>query len=342
MSSPKDSKRESFFRLGPEAILRGAESIEIRATGRVLALNSLENRVYEVEIDCDPDSVPDRAGRFRVVKYYRPGRWSAEQIMEEHSILRLLHKGDIPVVPPLQLHSNQHADCPTLGVDPDTGLFFSVFPKIGGRLVDELSIDRIQVLGRLVGRLHRILRTHPLSTRPVLRLHDEEKELILQFPSIPTDWRTALKEQLDWWQETAAQVLQQHPAQTVHGDLHVGNVIWRDDQPTLVDFDDVTTAPCVQDVWMLFPGAEIGEEQEQESFLSSYSVMNEFDSSTLRASRVLRVLRIIKYTAWIAKRWDDPVFPRYFPRFNSEDYWSEQLSALRDAQRAQQEPTVIR
>ena len=317
-----------FFELTPERILSAVESLGARCTGRVLALNSMENRVYEVELDID---LPPSAGRwdaFRVVKFYRPGRWTREQILEEHQFIRDCRAAEIPVVEPLQF-----SDGCTVSEVPGAGIYFAIFPKVGGRLVDELSAPELRQIGRLIGRMHTVGAETPFVHR--LRLdvtsygHSNldylRREKLL--PQSIESHYVSLAERLltvtgPWFAETRIQ--------RIHGDCHVGNILWSQQGCSIVDFDDCVQGPCVQDLWLLTPGRDPETLRNRDLLLEGYEMMRDFDRTSLRLIEPLRALRMIHFTTWIAKRFEDPAFKRVFVDFGSEQYWREQLIALQE------------
>ncbi len=316
-----------FFSLTPERVLEAVETLGIRSTGRCMALNSMENRVYEVELDLDPEEIEHLYQRFRVIKFYRPGRWSREQIQDEHDFLFELSAVDIPAVAPLKF-----SDGSTLAKTPE-GIWYTIFPKVSGRNLDELSDDQLEQLGRLIARMHNVGATrkalHRVRLSPVTyglenlaflkdqsllpaHLSDRYTQLVTQICEIVTPW------------------FERYPVQRLHGDCHVGNVLWNRDRCFLVDFDDMLTGPCVQDLWLICPGRDSWSKQQQEKLLRGYRQMREFDSSSWCLVEPLRCLRMIHFSAWIGKRISDPSFSRVFMDYGSEKYWRDQLTALEE------------
>ncbi len=323
---------ESFFELTAERILDSVEAalIEgnggVRATGRILALNSLENRVHEIEFE-DGSKV--------VSKFYRPGRWSREQISEEHEFLFKLKAAEIPVVAPVVLGESRFSKVcrqNTLA-ESQEGIFFAVFPKVRGRLRDELSTSQLQTLGRYLGRIHQIGK----AWKPQHRLHlntenwgwwpleDLEESEFLQEP-MRSHYIQACEDFLD----RAEDLLPQASVATVHGDCHLGNTLWEGESPYFLDFDDMMVAPPVQDIWMVIRGRDEEALKQREVLLRSYESMCNFDWESLELIEVLRGLRIIHYSAWIAKRMDDPAFTTAFPHFGSDTYWRSEIEALQE------------
>jgi Ser/Thr protein kinase RdoA (MazF antagonist) len=345
----------SFFALTPDAILDSVEAaLGARATGRTQVLNSIENRVYEIELEADvppaalkglaPVIAQARAPLAVVTKFYRPGRWTAEQIGEEHRFLLALAGAEVPVVPPLALKetpgSRIVAKTGTLALSKD-GLFFAVFPKVRGRLRDELADVDLRNLGRFLARLHAVGSAFQAPRRlklDVATYGEASLDFLLKSPFFDDVYRARYGQLVRELLATIRPWFQGVPTQPVHGDCHVGNVLWqetgitpegrREYTPFFVDFDDMVIAPPVQDVWMIVRGRDEEAVRQREELLGAYDVMKEFDYPTLRLVEPLRALRLVHYAAWIARRWEDPSFPRMFPHFGSPKYWSEEIEAL--------------
>lgn len=319
------SQAHSFFDLTPDRVLSAAEALGLRCTGRCMALNSLENRVYEVEIELD--SAPKtRWDAFRVLKFYRPGRWSKQQILEEHQFLKDLAEGDIPVVEPL---INSHGE--TLFEEPQSTIFYSLYRKVGGRLIDELDKAQLERLGRLIARIHMIGASKPSQSRVTLSADSygrKNLEFLIQGNFIPAEIVPYYSQVVGQLCNQAESVLAPLPRQRIHGDLHVGNILWSQEGPMIFDFDDMLNGPPVQDLWLLVPGRDEESLQRREIMLKAYQQMRAFDRTSLKAIELLRALRMINYSAWIARRQDDPIFKRTFPDFGSTQYWREQVSDL--------------
>ena len=319
----------SFYALTPERILIAVERLGFRCTGRSLALNSMENRVYEVEIELPAgQEAQSRFDMFRVVKFYRPGRWTKDQILEEHRFLHDLKAADIPVIAPEQ---NEHGE--TILLDEETGMFFSVFPKFGGRAPDELTNEQAERIGRLIARLHTVGASHDAPHR--LRLTPQTYGLdnlrfLLQGNFLPKEIAPLYKNLVEQLCSTVAPWFEGVQSHRIHGDCHFSNILWGAEGPFLLDFDDMVVGPAVQDLWLLIPGRDEESSRVLSVMLSGYEQMRHFDRSTLRLIEPLRALRLIHYSAWIAKRWEDPAFQRAFPHFKTPSYWSEQVGDLRD------------
>jgi Ser/Thr protein kinase RdoA (MazF antagonist) len=309
-----------FAGLTPEVILDAVEATGRRASGQLLALNSYENRVYQVGLE---DEAP------LVAKFYRPGRWSDAAILEEHAFTAELAVHELPVVPPL--------------VDPDgatlsthAGWRFALFPRRGGRLVDLDDAERRRLLGRLLGRLHACGATRPFTARPALTLeHHGHASLatLLDGGFIPDDLVDAYRSVAgDLLARVADAYARAGDVRTlrIHGDCHAGNLLWTDDGVHLVDLDDCLTGPAIQDLWMLLSGDRLAMGAQLGEVLEGYRRFHDFDLRELHLVEALRSLRLMHHAAWIARRWNDPAFPLAFPWFGGQRYWQEQVLALRE------------
>lgn len=287
----------------------------LRCTGRCQPLRAFENRVYEVELEDE---------RRLIVKFHRPGRWSREAILDEHAFLAELAAAEIPVVPPLDLGTGT-----TLGeID---GIFYSVFPRVRGRILDELDAERRRLIGRTIGRMHAVGAARDGKHRPRLNVEryvHEPLDAVAAGAFMP---EALLPRYRDVALRIAAAVAPQLAAarpQRIHGDLHWGNVLWTADGPVLVDFDDMLIGPPVQDLWLLARGYSDEAQREREDLLAGYELFREFDRSTLTLAEPLRALRIVYMSGWIARRWDDPAFPVAFPTFKQANYWMSEYEEL--------------
>ena len=317
-----------FFELTPDRILRAVESLGVRCTGRTMQLNSMENRVFELEIEVDEQTIKSPSDRFRVVKFYRPGRWSAEQILEEHKFLKALRDEEIPVIAPML-----DRDGNTLHTCSETGILFAVFPRQGGRAPDEVLPEHAQRIGRLLARVHTVGARHSFRHRLTLSTdtfgRDNLKEL-LERRSLPPEFQSRYADVVQAICASSDSRLVSVTKQPLHGDCHLGNVLWGSEGAFLVDFDDMVIGPCVQDLWLVVPGIDNEAMELRRVLVESYCEMRNFDRSELQLIESLRALRYIHHSAWIAKRWEDPAFPRAFPQFGTNSYWRDRLADLEE------------
>lgn len=320
-----DKDTSYFFSLTPDKILDAVESAGLRPTGRCLQLNSMENRVYEVEIQASDPAVPDYS---LIAKFYRPGRWSEPTILDEHQFLLELAEIDIPVVTPIPF-----PDASTLQTVSEAGIYFALFAKSGGRCPEELSDEQFSIVGRLLARMHNAGAVHPATHRVTLSPESygiQNLELLRSLAVVPEAIEIAYGSCVESICQLSTQLFTGVPMQRIHGDCHLGNILWGNHGPFLVDFDDMLNGPCVQDLWLLLPGRDDYAQSKLSILLDAYEQMRPFDRSSLRLIESLRALRLIHFSAWIAKRWSDPAFPRAFPDFGTDSYWREQLSTLRE------------
>lgn len=307
---------DQFFSLTPERVLEAVERAGFVTTGMCYALNSLENRVYEVELD---------DGSRVVGKWYRPGRWGRAEILDEHKILNALEEHEIPVVSPIRFEDGEtlHAT--------EEGILFALFPRVGGRAPDDLGEKELEELGRVLGRMHNIMASLDLPHRPVLSPQTyglESLETILDRADMPEGtlgrYRDAVESLVDLCQPFFAG--KRHAV--VHADFHRGNILRRPEGWLVLDFDDSAYGPPSQDLWLILPGRPNECQAELDAFLRGYELFREFDHASLRAIEGLRGLRYVRYAAWIARRWEDPSFKRAFPDWGSERYWEGQVADL--------------
>jgi Ser/Thr protein kinase RdoA (MazF antagonist) len=317
---------QHFHLLSPDHVMQSVEGLGKRLTGRIMALNSLENRVYDVELATQHDFGKGFSASNVIVKFYRPGRWSKEQILEEHRFLENLIEFEVPVVAPLEFHQS------TLHLHEETNLYFALFPKVMGRLKDELIKEEIDQVGRLIGRIHNIGSTgafsHRFSLNPQTFIKASKVELERLCPVDHMSFRhyLALLDQLEGLLTPSFSHLS---VQRIHGDFHRGNIVWTSYGPMAVDFDDCLTGPVEQDLWLLFPGQDEDSLKDRERFLDAYKEMTRKDYLKMNLTEAFRSMRMVHFNAWIAKRWDDHSFQRMFPQFPSANYWDQQLIDLR-------------
>lgn len=316
-----------FHLLSPEHVMKAAENWGRRLTGRILALNSLENRVYDVEFAKDEDMGPGFSPHNIILKFYRPGRWTREQILEEHRFLETLVEFEVPVVAPLEFKGS------TLHLDEETNLFYALFPKVMGRIKDEFNKEEIEQAGRLIGRIHNVGSMgefkHRLKLNPTSFIEASRHELLKVKPveHLSFNYYCALLEQLN---SLLTPLFSHLTIQRLHGDFHRGNIVWTSAGPMAVDFDDCLTGPIEQDLWLLFPGTDHYSEEDRDRFIKTYKEMTRKDHLQLqRLTEPLRAMRMVHFNSWIAKRWEDHSFQRVFPQFPTPGYWDQQLIDLR-------------
>jgi len=308
-----------YAALTPDCVLDALDSTGLAADGRLLALNSYENRVYQMGVE---DATPV------VVKFYRPERWSDEAILEEHAFVAELAAREIPVVAALELHSTTlHAHA---------GFRFAVYPKHGGRMPEFDRKETLRWMGRFLGRIHAVGATANFSHRPRLDIAgfgEEPRDFLLNGNWLPPDllpaWASVIEQALQGVRYCFERAGNVRPIR-LHGDCHAGNVLWTDDGPHFVDFDDSRMGPAMQDLWMLLSGEREAMEAQLREVLAGYEDFREFDTRELHLVEALRTLRLIHYSAWLARRWDDPAFPAAFPWFNTQHYWQERILELRE------------
>ncbi|MDP7220763.1 MAG: serine/threonine protein kinase [Arenicellales bacterium] len=320
----------AYQNLDPDAVLAAVESQGHVCDGHLLILNSYENRVYQVGID---------NGSALIAKFYRPGRWDDETILEEHAFSLELAAGEVSLIPPIQ--------------DPrDQTLFrhgghrFALFPSCGGRPPNLEDPEHQRQLGRFLGRLHAVGMTRRYAHRPVLDVDTfgvASVQFLLDNDFIPTDLEPAyrsltedLLQQVRWCYERAGPI----ELIRLHGDCHTGNILWTDDGPHLVDLDDSRTGPAIQDLWMFLSGDRQDQESSLNTLLEGYSQFCEFSLRELHLIEALRTLRMMHHYAWLARRWRDPAFPRAFPWFNSQRCWEQHILDLREQAPLMVEPPL--
>lgn len=329
--------------LTPDRMLDALESVGLRGDGRFLALNSYENRVYQVGLE---------DGATVVAKFYRPGRWTDAQIAEEHAFVRALAAREIPVVAPLPIDP-EAADGPVgpaTRLSPTLALYeghrFAVYPRRGGRapeLDDAATLERI---GRFIGRIHAAGGAQPFVERPALDLDtfgNEPREWLIAHESVPVELRPAWLAVVDQALEAVRAAFERAGdvrIRRLHGDCHAGNILWTDEGPHFVDFDDARNGPAVQDLWMLLSGDRASMTRQLSEVLAGYEDFAELDRRELALIEALRTLRLLHYSAWIARRWDDPAFPAAFPWFGTQRYWQDRVLELREQLGAMGEPAL--
>lgn len=306
---------DNFLNILPEVIFDAVETFGGRCTGRFLALNAMENRVYDVQMEEGPN---------RVIKFYRPGRWSKETLETEHAFLKALHTNEIPVV---QAMTNEKGEALAQIKD----VWFAVFPKRAGRLEPELNPEQLERLGRFLARLHNTGAQFKNSPRvhlnPTTYGRGSQKTLLdLKMLTPSTEARYSqlvnqICDRIDPWFEGKENIL-------LHGDCHAGNILWTGNEPYFLDFDDMCYAPPVQDIWML-TGADDEDGRERKAILlEAYEQIRGFDPESFKLIEPLRALRMIYFNSWIALRWNDGAFKAAFPYFGTERFWQEAIEGL--------------
>jgi Ser/Thr protein kinase RdoA (MazF antagonist) len=307
-----------FAALTPDLVLDAVESIGYLSDARVLALNSYENRVYQVGIE---DSQP------LIAKFYRPDRWSDAAIREEHAFSQELAECDVPVVAPLQQDGEslfEHA-----------GFRFALFPRRGGRAPEPGNLDQLYSLGQLLGRLHAVGASRPFAHRETLAVDNfghASLATLLEGDFVPRSllpaYESVARDLLKRLDELFGRV--RYTPVRMHGDCHPGNLLHRDDAFHVVDLDDCRMGPAVQDLWMMLAGDRQERLGQLSELMDGYQEFHDFDVRELPLIEGLRALRLMHHSAWIARRWDDPAFPLAFPWFANERYWGDQILALRE------------
>ena len=328
---PSDAPPSShpFSRLDPQLVLESVESLGLYCDGRLLALNSYENRVYQVGMEEGPPVV---------VKFYRPQRWSDAAILEEHAFVAELEQQEVPVVPAQVLDGrslHEHA-----------GFRFAVFPRRGGRAPELGDPATLEWIGRFIGRIHAVGAARPFAQRPALDAqtfgrdpYDYLRSNDFLPPELLKTWSSVVEQALEGvarCYERAGDL----PLLRLHGDCHGGNVLWTPDGPHFVDFDDSRMGPAVQDLWMLLSGERQEMVGQMSDVLAGYEDFCEFHPRQLYLVEALRTLRLIHYSAWLASRWDDPAFPAAFPWFNTQRYWQDRILELREQVALMDEPPL--
>lgn len=319
-----------YSALDPDAVLDAMESIGLRSDGRLLTLNSYENRVFQVGMEEGPTLV---------AKFYRAARWTDEAILEEHQYTRLLVDREIPVVAPIPiLGSTLHAH---------NGYRFSLFAKQGGRAPELDRPDTLQWMGRFIARIHAVGALASYRHRPTLDIATfgiEPSAYLLAHNFIPSELIEVYRGVAAHALEGISRCFERAGAVKtlrLHGDCHVGNVLWTDDGPHFVDFDDSRMGPAIQDLWMLLSGDRAEQTRQFADLLAGYEDFCDFDPREMYLLEALRTLRLIHYSAWIARRWDDAAFSVAFPWFNTQRYWQDRILELREQIALMEEPPLV-
>jgi Ser/Thr protein kinase RdoA (MazF antagonist) len=305
--------------LGPDTVLDAIESVGLRVDGRLLALNSYENRVYQVGIEDGPPVV---------AKFYRPGRWSDAAIIEEQGFVQALADSEIPAIAPLRIEGET--------LHRFARFRFSVSPRRGGRAPELDDPNTLERIGRFLGRIHAVGAARPFRHRPTLDIAsfgEEPRAYLLENGWIPPDLDAAYRSVVEQALEGVRRCFER--AGTVqmlrlHGDCHLGNILWTQAGPHFVDFDDCRMGAAVQDLWMLLSGEREAMALQLGHVLAGYEDFRALDPRELHLVEALRTLRLIHYSAWLARRWGDPAFPAAFPWFDTQRYWQDRILELRE------------
>ncbi len=316
----------TFQTLHPDTIMDALFEQGIRVDSGLTPLNSYENRVYQFQDE-------DRQ-RF-VVKFYRPQRWSADQIQEEHQFALDLVADDVPVAAPLKFNDQTLLS--------HQGFYFAVFPSLGGRQFEADNIDQMEWVARYLGRIHQTGRKIAFTSRPVIGIQEyllEPRQVFETSALIPSGLKADFLAATDGlinaviarWDNNVKTL-------RLHGDCHAGNILWRDG-PLFVDLDDARMGPAIQDLWMLLNGDKAEQRMQLETIIEAYEEFSPFNSDEIALIEPLRAMRFVYYLAWLIRRWDDPAFPRNFPWLTGEDYWRNQISTFIEQVKVLQEPPL--
>lgn len=307
-----------FNDLTPDTVLDAVEHLGLLSDARIYPLNSYENRVYQVGIE---DKAPI------IAKFYRPHRWSDEQVQEEHDFSLQLNEAEIPVVPPMLFDGKTLLEF--------KGYRFTLYERRGGHAPELDNLDNLFTLGQTLGRIHAFSKTADFKHRPALTpelFGHNSRAFLLENDFLPSSTREAystvsahcLEKVENYFANTSFETIR------LHGDCHTGNILWRDEKPNFVDLDDARSGPALQDLWMLLSGERAQKTEQLMSVIEGYEMFCEFNPAELNLLESLRTLRLMHYAAWLAKRWEDPAFPIHFPWFNTERYWAEHVLELRE------------
>ena len=341
---PTDAAPHPFDALTPDLVLDALEHVGCLGDGRLTALNSFENRVYQVHLE---DPVGADGPRMVVAKFYRPGRWSAAQILEEHGFAAELAEAEVPVVAPLALAGRT--------LHHHGGFDFSVSPWRGGRTPELEDFEVLEWIGRFLARLHNVGAARPFTERPSVGLDSfarEPRDWLLNHDIVASEvrneWRLLLADAMSFIAKHSALTLASTDQTSIirlHGDCHPGNILWTpldraQPGPHFVDLDDARSGPAVQDLWMLLSGDRRQRTAQLSALLDGYTELRDLDRRELTLIEPLRTLRLIHYSAWLARRWQDPIFPINFPWFGTPDYWRGQIDTLNEQIEAMEEPPL--
>jgi Ser/Thr protein kinase RdoA (MazF antagonist) len=325
-----DSATAPFNALSPIVVAEAAESIGLEPSGRLFALNSYENRVYQVG---------DEQGALWVLKFYRPARWSDAQIAEEHEFTFELAAAELPVAAPLKRDGESLFE--------HQRLRFAAFPYLAGRAPELDDRATLGLLGRTLARIHAIGATARFAHRPALtlqRLGERARLMVLDSGFVPeslTEQYALVSEQVIGRVRQSFEAFGPMPAVRIHGDCHAGNILWRENGPLFVDLDDCMSGPRIQDLWMFLAGDAASQQSSWAALMEGYELFGELDFAELTLVEALRSLRMLHHAAWIAHRWHDPAFPRAFPWFADARFWERHISDLLEQLAAMDDPPIL-
>jgi len=326
-----ENSQHPYDKLTPDLVMDAVEATGLRCDARILALNSYENRVFQIGLE---EAEPI------IGKFYRPGRWTDEQILEEHQLSQELFDADLPAVPPMILESSGST------LTEYDGFRFSLYKRKGGRAPALDDLKSLLILGRFIARVHAVGATASFKHRPELTIASyatDSRNYLLENDFIPSELLPAYESITN---ELVTKVNRQFSLCEnvrkirLHGDCHMGNVLWRENTPHFVDFDDARTGPAMQDIWMMLSGDRNQQALQIKEILTGYNEFYEFDPIQLNLVEALRTLRIMYHCGWIARRWHDPAFPKAFPWFDSQRYWSDHILELREQLATLDEPPL--
>ncbi len=317
-----ENQQIDYSKLDPDTVLDAAASTGFDVNASIIPLNSYENRVYQIGVH---DSAPI------ITKFYRPCRWTNEAILEEHAFSIELAELEIPVIAPLPDNQNQT-------LHQFNGYRFAIFPKQAGRSPETDNLDHLYRIGRFIGRIHAVGATKAFKHRSSIEIQNygyDSVDFLLNNDFIPSELKGSYQSTVDIILQKIETIFGQYqyksvPKQRIHGDCHLSNILWRDEGPHFVDLDDCITGPAVQDIWMLLSGDRAEMTAQLSEILEGYNEFNSFNPSQLVFIESLRALRLLHYSSWLAKRWNDPAFPHNFPWFNTVKYWQDQILILRE------------
>lgn len=331
------ASRHPYDVLTPDVVLDALAAVGVYGDGRLLALSSYENRVYQIHLED-----PYEGESVVVAKFYRPNRWTDAQVLEEHAFAAELAQAEVPLVGPLAPRGST--------LHHHAGFAFSISPRRGGRMPELDDGEVLEWIGRYLARLHTVGAKQPFAVRPALDVAsfgDEPREWLLAHNAVP------LEVQAEWTRTCDSALAMVRAAFAageqagvrnlrLHGDCHPGNILWTPaGGPHFVDLDDARTGPAVQDLWMLLSGDRAQRQKQLGALLDGYEQLRDFDRSELALVEALRTLRLLHYSAWLARRWDDPAFPINFPWFGTPDYWRGQVLMLEEQMEAMEERPLV-